>query len=100
LYRALQMWYAWAVVWDGSSGAADAAEHEQTVLTLASTALPECVMLTFALADVLEAHKQAQEALQVHEVRGQLMFTTLCLAQSLVRQGEAICHWPYGLGTV
>jgi dTDP-4-dehydrorhamnose reductase len=63
----LQIWQAWAVAWDTDT--AEDSEHQQAVYTLASAALPDCVMFAFALADVLQAHKQEAAALQVYEVR-------------------------------
>ena len=63
----LQIWHAWAVAWDTDN--TEDSEHQQAVLTLASAALPDCVMFAFALADVLQAHKQEAAALQVYEVR-------------------------------
>ena len=60
------MWYAWACVW--STDARQDTAHMQSILEQASAALPNCVMLAFALADVQESCKGAASALKVYEV--------------------------------
>ena len=66
MYLHVQVWYAWAVAWD--TGASEDRDHAQRVLSLAAAAIPDCPLLSCALADALEARRQHPEALQVYEV--------------------------------
>lgn len=61
------MWYEWAVVWRRGVDEHSSA-HECAVLKQAVAALPDCVMLAFALADALEATGKHADALKVFEV--------------------------------
>lgn len=67
LFQFIQMWYEWAVVWRRGAEEHSSA-HECAVLKQACAALPDCVMLSFALADALEATGKHAEALKVFEV--------------------------------
>jgi hypothetical protein len=62
----LQVWYAWAVAHDRDGG--ENVAHQQAVLDKARQALPDCVMLHFALADSYESQSRLPEALGIYEV--------------------------------
>ena len=62
------MWCEWAELWR-EYGEEHHSNHVCDTLRDACSALPDCVMLSFALADALHAAKKAPEALAVYAVR-------------------------------
>lgn len=93
-----QIWYEWAVLWRRGADEHSSA-HECAVLKQAAAALPDCVMLSFALADALEATGKHSEALKVFEVCSSPLQVDLDSGQA---DGEVVIDSPqttaqYGL---
>ena len=64
----MQVWCEWAELWR-EYGEEHHSSHVCDTLRDACAALPECVMMSFALADALHAAKKPSEAVAVYEVR-------------------------------
>lgn len=68
LHIGMQMWCEWSELWR-EYGEEYHSTHLCDTLKMACAALPECVLLSFALADSLHAAKKPIEAVAVYEVR-------------------------------
>lgn len=64
----MQLWCEWAEQWR-EYGEEFHNSHQCDALKKACVALPDCVMLSFALADALHAAKKPQDAVAVYDVR-------------------------------
>ena len=78
------MWYLWAAA--HGTGPEQTA-HLQKVLSKAASAIPDCVMLSLALADSYEAEKRQPEAQAVYDVRLSLLAPT-----PFILPHRACCH--------
>jgi hypothetical protein len=63
----VQVWYQWAKVWP--EDAHEGHVHALATLKEARKAVPDCVMLAFAHADLEEQNSQVQRAREIYEVR-------------------------------
>lgn len=62
----MQVWYQWAQAWPDDVHEGHA--HALATLKEARKAMPDCVMLAFASADLEEQNSQVQRAREVYEV--------------------------------